>query len=122
VRILETDPNNTGALNDAGLAAAELGETIKAVECFEKALLLEAGNQPAFFNLIDLLVREDASDLAFEVFAANFQSMPYSEELREYANVLMAAKSADVPAPAGFEGTFPEAKASAGERVDAASE
>lgn len=105
-RVLESEPDNIGALNDAGLAAAEVGETIKAVECFEKALSLEVGNQSAFFNLIDLLVREDASDLALEVFAEHFQAMPYSSELREYANILMEANNADVSVPSGIEPAF----------------
>jgi len=103
--VLENEPDNVDALNDAGLAAAEVGETIKAVECFEKALQLEAGNQAAFFNLIDLLVHHDASDLALEVFAEHFQSMQYSDELREYANVLMAANDTEIPSPAGIEKT-----------------
>ena len=117
-RVLESEPDNIGALNDAGLAAAEMGETIKAVECFEKALRLEAGNQAAFFNLIDLLVRQDASDLALEVFAEHFQSMPYSNELREYANILMAANNAVVPVPSGVD--VPGTEATSGEREAAA--
>lgn len=85
--VLRKDPENVAALNDAGIAADETGDTVKAVEYYERALAHDERNQSAFFNLIDLLARAEAADLALEVFEKYGASIPDSKELRKYADI-----------------------------------
>lgn len=85
--VLREDPYNVAALNDAGSAADEIGETVRAVEYYEKALELDHANECAFFNLIDLLAREEATDLAIEVFQKYRSTIPHSREFRKYAEI-----------------------------------
>jgi len=66
--VLEEDPSNPYALNDAGLAYAELGQLDRAVECFERALQIDPGHENAFFNLLNLLVKHEIWDLAYEAY------------------------------------------------------
>ncbi len=66
--VLREDPENPYALNDAGLAYAEVGRIDRAVECFEKALQVNSACQEAVLNLIDVLVNKGFFDLAKEAF------------------------------------------------------
>lgn len=56
--VLVRFPDNDGALNDAGLACAEVGREAQAVAYFKRALVVNSSNENAFYNLLDLLVRE----------------------------------------------------------------
>ena len=67
--VLEEDPSNPYALNDAGLAYAELGQLDRAVECFERALQADPGHENAFLNLLNLLIEHEIWDLAYEAYA-----------------------------------------------------
>lgn len=86
--ILQQDPNHVGALNDAGLASEALGDSVQAVEYFERTLALDKASSIAFYNLIDLLSREEATDLAVEVYRKYHAFMPETDELQQYAEML----------------------------------
>lgn len=86
--VLQKDPHNVGALNDAGLASEAVGDSVRAVEYFESALAVDPSSTIAFYNLIDLLSREEATDLAVEVYEKYHSFMPETEERREYASAL----------------------------------
>lgn len=89
--VLEEDPSNPYALNDAGLAYAELGQLDRAVECFERALQADPGHENAFFNLIDQLLRYNQFDLAVETFLRYQEAIPDSEQKRKYEKDLARA-------------------------------
>lgn len=89
--VLEEDPSNPYALNDAGLAYAELGQLDRAVECFERALQADPGHENAFFNLIDQLLRYNQFDLAVETFLRYQETIPDSEQKRKYEKDLARA-------------------------------
>jgi len=89
--VLEEDPSNPYALNDAGLAYAELGQLDRAVECFERALQIDPGHENAFFNLIDQLLRYNQFDLAVETFLRYQEAIPDSEQKRKYEKDLARA-------------------------------
>ncbi len=89
--VLQEDPHNPYALNDAGLAYAELGQLERAVECFERALQVDPGHEHAFFNLIDQLLRYNQFDLAVETFLRYQEAIPDSEQKRKYEKDLARA-------------------------------
>ncbi|SHK17889.1 glycosyltransferase [Rhodothermus profundi] len=82
--VLEQEPDNPYALNDAGLAYAELGQLERAVACFERALQVDPGHENAFFNLIDQLLRYNQFELAVETFVRYQEAIPDSEQKRKY--------------------------------------
>ncbi|MDQ7041192.1 MAG: tetratricopeptide repeat protein [Rhodothermus sp.] len=89
--VLQKDPENPYALNDAGLTYAELGQLEKAVECFERALQADPRHENAFFNLIDQLLRYNQFDLAIETFLRYQEGIPDSEQKRKYEKDLARA-------------------------------
>ncbi|GEM_PF-432083 len=89
--VLQQEPENPYALNDAGLAYAELGQLERAVECFERALQADPSHENAFFNLIDQLLRYDQFDLAIETFLRYQEWIPDSEQKRRYEKDLARA-------------------------------
>jgi len=89
--VLQEDPDNLYALNDAGLAYAELGQLERAVECFERVLQVDPGHENAFFNLIDQLLRYNQFDLAVETFLRYQEAIPDSEQKRRYEKDLARA-------------------------------
>ncbi|MEX0599986.1 MAG: sulfotransferase [Rhodothermales bacterium] len=86
--VLDEVPDHVGALNDAALAAAETGDVVKAVRYFERVLELDSSQENAFYNFIDLLVQEDAADLARDVVRTYRSDIPASSELTKYESAL----------------------------------
>ena len=82
--VLQADPENVAAVNDAALAKAELGEPLKAAHLFEHALGLDPAHEPSFYNLLDLLVAQEAEELAAEAFVAYGAAVPETEEKARY--------------------------------------
>lgn len=82
--VLKQEPDNPYALNDAGLAYAELGQLERAVACFERALQVDPGQENAFFNLIDQLLRYNQFELAVETFLRYQKAIPDSDQKRKY--------------------------------------
>ena len=82
--ILQADPQNVEALNDAALAKAEIGEPLKAVRIFEYALGIDPTHEASYYNLLDLLVTQEAEDLAVEAFVAYGAAIPETEEKARY--------------------------------------
>ncbi|CAM3307733.1 glycosyltransferase [Rhodothermus bifroesti] len=85
--VLDVDPQNTRALNDAGLVYAELGEVEKAVEYFEKALQYDPSFAKAFFNLLDTLIKYNHLDLAAEVYLKYHVNIDDEEKVK-YEKIL----------------------------------
>lgn len=86
--VLRERPDHVGALNDAALTAAETGDVVKAVRYFERILELDPSQEHAFYNFIDLLVQEDAADLARDVVRTYRAYIPSSSELATYESAL----------------------------------
>lgn len=76
------NPQDSRALNDAGLIYAELGEVEKAVEYFEKALQYDSSNSKVFFNLLDTLIKYNHLDLAAEVYLKYNVNIDDEEKIR----------------------------------------
>jgi len=89
--VLQEDPDNPYALNDAALAYAEVGQVERAVECFEQALQVDPAHENAFFNLIDLLLRYNQFDLAVETFLRYQEGIPESAQKQKYESELARA-------------------------------
>lgn len=87
--VLREDPENPYALNDAGLAYAEVGRIDRAVECFEKALQVNSACQEAVLNLIDVLVNKGFFDLAKEAFLRYQDAINDEEDKIKYKNWLL---------------------------------
>jgi len=85
--VLEEDPNNPYALNNAGLAYAELGEVEKAIYCFETVLSIDPTFEKAFFNLLDLLLQQKYLKYAAEIYL-KYHNHIQSEEKRKYETLL----------------------------------
>lgn len=82
--VLRHDPENVGVINDAALAKAEIGEPLKAAQLFEHALGIDPAHEPTFYNLLDLLVAQEAGDLATEAFVVYGAAIPETEEKARY--------------------------------------
>ncbi|CAM3307764.1 tetratricopeptide repeat protein [Rhodothermus bifroesti] len=92
-RVLREDPDNTYALNDAGLAYAELGQIEKAVECFEYALHCDPTHERAFYNLLDVLMKYDFWDLAQEAYHQYKSNILDGEERIKYKSIFEDQKA-----------------------------
>jgi len=80
VQILDRAPDNVAALNDAGLASANLDRVPDAAQYFEKALSFEPGNENAFFNLLELFIRADDPDSLKQAYNKYESSIPASPD------------------------------------------
>lgn len=90
--VLREDPENTAAINDAGLAWLKLGRVEKAVECFELVLSLQPDSETAFFNLLDTLAQKKGAKVLKETFLKYEPSIPKTEEKKQYHQVLFQSK------------------------------
>lgn len=92
-RVLREDPDNAYALNDAGLAYAELGQIEKAVECLEYALHCDPTHERAFYNLLDVLMKYDFWDLAQETYHQYKSNVLDGEERIKYKSIFEDQKA-----------------------------
>ena len=63
-RVLRLEPGNAAAYNDIGLLHLKLGETVRAREAFEAALVRAPRLAPAHFNLARLMLAEQRLEKA----------------------------------------------------------
>ena len=63
-RVLRLDPGNAAAYNDIGLVHLRLGETVRAREAFDAALVRAPRLAPAHFNLARLMLSEQRLEKA----------------------------------------------------------
>jgi tetratricopeptide (TPR) repeat protein len=66
--VLNANPKDALALNGAGAAHAQLGNSEQATDFFERALEAEPGYEAAFFNLLKLLLKVEHTSRAREIF------------------------------------------------------
>ena len=82
--VIEEDPENVEALNDAGVVYSELGQTEKALDHFQCVLDLQPSNEDALFNLVNELVSHDEYQRArrvVESYSAYIENPLTEEEL-----------------------------------------
>ncbi|ARA94811.1 hypothetical protein AWN76_017725 [Rhodothermaceae bacterium RA] len=103
-QVLASDPANVQALNDAGLALAELDRLSEAVQHFEAALQADPACERAYYNLVDLLIRHGHLDLAVETYVRFYDGIPDTERKQRYERDLRAALQQEVRHAAGQEG------------------
>ncbi|HET6569076.1 MAG TPA: tetratricopeptide repeat protein [Rhodothermales bacterium] len=82
--VLAIDPANVEALNDAGMACAALNDALQATQYYEQALRHHPSSAPAFFNLIDVLVKFGDLQLLQEAFVRYESAIPDSAEKQHY--------------------------------------
>lgn len=82
--ILQNDPRNTFALNDAALVLADLDEVVAAATLLERALAADPANENAFFNLLDLLRGQGDAKLVHEAFEQYGPGIVESAEKARY--------------------------------------
>ncbi|MCF7802881.1 MAG: GSCFA domain-containing protein [Candidatus Marinimicrobia bacterium] len=84
--VIQEEPENTEALNDAGVVNSELGQTEQAIEYFEKVLALQPSNENAFYNLLDQYFSQNQKSKArsiFEKFAGDINDSAVKDQYRE---------------------------------------
>lgn len=105
--VLENDPENVEALNDAGVVYTELNEQNIAKEFFNKVLEIDNANISAFYNVIDLLVQSEDNNQAKFIYDKYRESIPTSEEKLKYAshfNTYISRKSVEDKSEIGVSG------------------
>jgi|GEM_PF-593486 len=86
--VLQEDPDNVEALNDAGVVYSQLGKTDRAIEKFQRVLELQPSNEDAFFNLVDNYTNKDDLPSVQRAFKAYSKHIPDSELKQKYVAVL----------------------------------
>jgi tetratricopeptide (TPR) repeat protein len=84
--VLNANPKDALALNGAGAAHAQLGNSEQATDFFERALEAEPGYEAAFFNLLKLLLKVEQTSRAREIFgeySPNIKASSKKQSARE---------------------------------------
>jgi len=92
-KILEKDPDNIEALNDAGVTALNLQESEKAISYLSHALNLDPGNLNVFYNLLDSYLSEKDFESACELFTKYQDKLPESREKDYYYSIFFTGEN-----------------------------
>ena len=93
--VLEEDPKNVEALNDAGVVSSQLGQPEQAIDRFEQVLALQPSNEDAFYNLLDLLLEEETPVEANKAFEKHQKTIQPSKEKSKFKEILASNNSTE---------------------------
>lgn len=89
--LLESNPTDSAALNNAGLTSIQLGDMKSAFDCLHAALRADASCAPAFFNLLDMAIHAGALEAARKIFVLWENGIADSNEKESYKFGLFSA-------------------------------
>jgi glycosyltransferase involved in cell wall biosynthesis len=86
--LLKKQPDDPDLLNDAALAHNQHGEPAKAEKYLRRALGIQPDHEPAFYNLLDVLIKRYDNVAAQEAFTMYSSEVPDSGEKARYSERL----------------------------------
>ncbi|HPE62470.1 MAG TPA: tetratricopeptide repeat protein [Methanothrix sp.] len=87
--VLETNPKNSDAWNNKGVALFQMGRTEEALVCYDQALAADAENREALRNKAFVLRALERFDEAVEVYEMIITDEPEASDFRNLATVLV---------------------------------
>ena len=91
--ILEADPTNSAALNDAGITFGALGDVEKSFDFLHAALQADPTCAPAFFNLIDLAITCEAVEAGRKIYMLFQHNIEVTTEKKAFEDMLFSPEA-----------------------------
>ncbi len=93
--VIEQDPENVEALNDAGVTYLELNEIDSAIEVLSKAVEIRPDNENAILTLLDCYVLRNNTRKAQEFYTENSAHITDDELKSEYEKIIFGNRDID---------------------------
>ena len=93
--IIQKNPNDAPALNNRGIAMAELGDPEGAMEYYEKAIKADSSYAPAYYNKGVLLDKKLEHDESLKVLDEAIEKDPKKPNPRFYKGIVLGKNTAD---------------------------